>query len=855
MTTLKIQEYNGPQVMAGNEQQAPIRAVVEIPGYKILKVLGKGGMAIVYLAIQESIGRHVALKILAPDHSDETFSDRFLREARIISQLAHPNIITIYDAGVQQTYHYMAMEYIAGKNLTEARDGLSRKLKVDIIKQIAQALDYAGRKGYVHRDIKPENIMLHEDGRAILTDFGIARGKDVKRALTQTGKAIGTPYFMSPEQTKGLEVDHRSDIYSLGVVLYQAIAGRVPFDGSSIVEIGIKHISEPIPALPPGMEIFQPIINKCMSKEPAHRFQTASELYQALHAIPEAQLDYIDAKARAMKNASASHATQLLSSQPSVELLADSASRSATGSATRDAVPRMRAQRVSKPVDITRTDEFKRLRRRNRNWLLLLLLMALGAAGYYQKAVLISLWQQHVQPLVAQYLPQDAAQPSVQNTAPATAAAKPAGTAAAPAAPAVPAQAANPATGNDVTAPAAQEKSAQDVIADVQMLKDKLRINPDDATARQDLVQARHWFRDKLEAALAKKDVDGARQILDATQKAFPRAGQLPAFSQIEKRIDMVDQFNAHMEQARVYMATNAVAKPAGANALEQYLAAARIDPHAPEVREGLQHVAQYYFTKAREARTQNKISDAIQYTATGLQAVNDDPALLALQTELKTDVRQAQTIAHMLQDADAMMRNNQVLDPVAANAYKTYREILRRAPNNPDALAGLQQVQLWLTGRIQALYDKQEYLPARELASRARSAFPKSAAFAPLQKKIDKAIDSTYPNINHIEFAATPVTSISGSSRLDKLAPGQTLYAGFTFKNFYDAQTVLTARLKDSNDTQVYDQQQVTVSGRKGQGFFALRLPNPGSSNGSYNVEIFMNNARILKATLSGLH
>jgi len=851
MTTFKIQEYNGPQVMAGNEQQAPIRAVVEIPGYKILKVLGKGGMAIVYLAIQESIGRHVALKILAPDHTDETFSDRFLREARIISQLAHPNIITIYDAGVQQTYHYMAMEYIPGKNLTEARDGLSRKLKVDVIKQIAQALDYAGKKGYVHRDIKPENIMLHEDGRAILTDFGIARGKDAKRALTQTGKAIGTPYFMSPEQTKGLEVDHRSDIYSLGVVLYQAIAGRVPFDGSSIVEIGIKHISEPIPTLPPGMEIFQPIINKCMSKEPAHRFQTASDLYQALHAIPEAQLDYIDAKARAMKNASASNATQILSSQPSVEILANSASRSATGSATRDAVPRMRAHRVSKPVDITRTDEFKRLRRRNRNWLLLLLLIALCAVGYYQKAVLISLWQQHVQPLVAQYLPQDAAQPSAQNSAPATPVSKPAGPAASTAPPAAPAQA----TGDDVIASAAQEKSAQDVIADVQMLKDKLRINPDDAAARQDLVQARHWFRDKLEVALAKKDVDGAQQILDATRKAFPRAGQLPAFSQIEKRIDKIEQFNAHMEQARVYMATNAVAKPAGANALEQYLAAARIDPNAPDVREGLQHVAQYYFNKAKEARAQNKISDAIQYTATGLQAVNDDPALIALQTELKTDVRQAQTISHMLQDADVMMRKNQVLDPVAANAYKTYRDILRRAPNNPDALAGLQQVQLWLTGRIQALYDKQEYLPARELVGRAQTAFPKSAAFAPLQKKIDKAIDSTYPNINHIEFAATPVTSISGSSRLDKLAPGQTLYAGFTFKNFYDDQTVLIARLKDSSDTQVYDQQQVTVSGRKGQGFFALRLPNPGSSNGSYNVEIFMNNARILKATLSGLH
>ena len=133
--------------MAGNNQQAPVTPVVNIPGYKILEVLGKGGMAIVYLAVQESIGRNVALKILAPDHTDETFSDRFLREARIVSQLTHPNIITIFDAGVHQGYHYMTMEYIPGKNLTQARDALGRKQKIGAIKQIAMALDYAGKKG------------------------------------------------------------------------------------------------------------------------------------------------------------------------------------------------------------------------------------------------------------------------------------------------------------------------------------------------------------------------------------------------------------------------------------------------------------------------------------------------------------------------------------------------------------------------------------------------------------------------------------------------------------------------------------------------------------------------------------
>ena len=186
-----------------------VSSVVQLPGYEIKDVLGKGGMAVVYLAIQKSIGRQVALKILAPDHTDDSFTERFLSEARIVSSLAHPNIITIYDAGVHQGCHFMAMEYVPGKNLRDARDLLNRKHKIAIIKQIALALDYAGKKGYVHRDIKPENILLHEDGRAILTDFGIARNQNAAQGLTITGKIIGTPYYMSPEQTKGLKVDSR----------------------------------------------------------------------------------------------------------------------------------------------------------------------------------------------------------------------------------------------------------------------------------------------------------------------------------------------------------------------------------------------------------------------------------------------------------------------------------------------------------------------------------------------------------------------------------------------------------------------------------------------------------------------
>ena len=282
---------------------------IQISGYRIMRELGHGGMAHVYLAVQESFGREVALKILSPHLTDdEEFSKRFLREARIVSQLNHPNIVTVYDAGKQGKYHYMSMEYIPGKDLKQLKDSISRKEAIRIVKDVANALEFAGSKGIVHRDVKPENIMIHQsDNRVILMDFGIAHGDDVSHGMTQTGKAIGTPHFMSPEQTKGLKVDHRSDIYSLGVVLYQLLSGNLPFDADSAVAVGIKHLTAPIPLLPGGLEIFQPIINHCLSKEPQHRYQKAAELIAALSNITDEQLENIKTKATDFKKAGSDH--------------------------------------------------------------------------------------------------------------------------------------------------------------------------------------------------------------------------------------------------------------------------------------------------------------------------------------------------------------------------------------------------------------------------------------------------------------------------------------------------------------------------------------------------------------------
>lgn len=269
---------------------------MEIPGYKILKTLGQGGMATVYLAIQESFDRKVALKVMSAQLAqDPAFGDRFQREARIVSQMNHPNIVTVYDVGVVDNHHYLAMQYVDGKELRYRFGDMNLATKIQVVRDVSSALHYAGNKGYVHRDVKPENVMMSdEDGRAILMDFGIAKASDGNHSMTKTGTAIGTPYYMSPEQAQGKPVDRRSDLYSLGVMFFQLLTGYVPYDAESGVAIGIKHITEPVPLLPKHLRVFQPILEKIMAKDPDRRYQTGAEIIRDLDAIDMSKLDQVD---------------------------------------------------------------------------------------------------------------------------------------------------------------------------------------------------------------------------------------------------------------------------------------------------------------------------------------------------------------------------------------------------------------------------------------------------------------------------------------------------------------------------------------------------------------------------------
>lgn len=257
-----------------------------IKGYRFIRRLGYTEYSGVYLAERESTHMQVVLKVLrqAPGEDDrEGAFDRFLQEYETIADMDHPNIVRIYDLGVADNHAHIAMEYLNGGDLrAKIERGISTRQAVQYLRQIAGALSAVHAAGVLHRDLKPGNIMLRRDGSLALIDFGLAKRARLDSEITESGRIFGTPYYMSPEQGHGNEVDPRSDLYSLGIIFYEMLTGDKPFMADTAMGIIYLHAHAPIPLLPPRVGQYQALINMLLAKSPADRLQSAAQIEEWL---------------------------------------------------------------------------------------------------------------------------------------------------------------------------------------------------------------------------------------------------------------------------------------------------------------------------------------------------------------------------------------------------------------------------------------------------------------------------------------------------------------------------------------------------------------------------------------------
>jgi len=261
--------------------------------YELIEKIGEGGMAVVYKAKDRLLNRYVAIKILRPEFTqDEQFLESFKRESQAAAGLQHPNIVSIYDVGRTGNINFIVMELVDGRPLSDLikeKGRLDYKTTIDIAKQMASALSIAHKHQIIHRDVKPHNIMITSDGVAKLTDFGIARAVSNATMVADTSKIIGSVHYFSPEQARGAYVDERSDIYSLGIVMFEMLTGRVPFDGETPVEVALKHINEDVPSpaklvpgIPPALD---KIVLKATDKYQTERYKSVDEMLEALKNV------------------------------------------------------------------------------------------------------------------------------------------------------------------------------------------------------------------------------------------------------------------------------------------------------------------------------------------------------------------------------------------------------------------------------------------------------------------------------------------------------------------------------------------------------------------------------------------
>jgi serine/threonine-protein kinase PpkA len=581
---------------------------VHVAGFDIQRELGKGGMATVYLAVQENFRREVALKVMAPALvADPSFAERFLREARIVANLAHPNIVAVYDVGVSGDNYFLAMEFHKGGDLaSKIAGGISHSRAIDIVRQIAGALAYAHSNGFVHRDIKPGNVLFSKHGHVVLTDFGIAKAADTstdltqvkrvvgEREMTKEGSIVGTPSYMSPEQARGRAVDGRADIYSLGILLYEMLTGNVPYHSTDPFAVAIMHINEPTPQLPPEHAVFQPLLDKLLAKEPEDRFQTGGELIEALKEL-----------ARVVE-----------APKPTPEELR-------TVIVPRSEIP----ESARKPGQ-------------GRN-----LQIAVGAGALVVVAALVG-W----------LLVEPAAPPGSQAGSTQGETAQATGDASSPAAddsaqtPDVPLAAGGSSARVQQLLRDADLAIQQNRLSSppgdnaLEMYQQVFDLDPGNREAREGQVRVADRYLELAKDAVRERRVRSARRYVDKVQQFAPGHPELAAAQQLVANAEREGAGGQRNElrimgllgQARIAFNDDKLTTPEGSSAWDKYRAVLKLEPNHPEALDGIQRVASSYLQLAQGEIAKGNYEKADEYLAKAAMVSPTHPGLPAARSEVQ---------------------------------------------------------------------------------------------------------------------------------------------------------------------------------------------------------------------------
>ncbi len=820
-------------------------------------------MAEVYLAIQQSFGREVALKLLSPTLAkDRNFSERFLREARIVSRLVHPNIVTVYDVGVADGRHYLSMEYIPGEDLKQARSSLSLEQRLNVVRDIARALAFAGRKGYVHRDVKPENILLHEDdGRAVLMDFGIARTADLKSGMTQTGTAIGTPHYMSPEQAKGQEVDPRSDLYSLGVVLFFLLSGRVPFDADSVVAVGVKHVADPVPQLPDPMQRFQSIIDRAMAKDPAHRFQSGDEFIAALDQIPAAELERIKSAMQVGKGrlvAADAEAPTLISLAPvmtggakPVPAPTVRVKRTAPAAAAK----RQAAARGSRP-SVAPEEPVTAVAERTSHslwpWLAGIFIASLIAyVVYFQQQLpveerirlpqhLLAHWRAVAREVggetLAGLLGEESPVGSMEGQR--------AGDESAEAEQAAKAAAEAQAAAREQQLQQAQEwlrtleQEPQRAADIVDLYRQLLQQDSEDSDALALQDQLRQRYQWLFDTTLAAADTDAAAEWLARLERDFgSNPGLQERLREVQERIARQRQIGVLLSEASALAEEKAWTLPADDSALQRYRAVLALEPGNAGALEGIEQLVEVLERQARRQMGAGQWPQAQQSLQEALSIDGGNRQLQKLlgQTETQQQVLSLMRRARQLSDQGKLLGHSD------DSVYSVTGKVLKLQSGHTEARAMRRDLEDGLVGSVEALLQSQRYDDVRAQLARALSYFPASERLQSLKAANEAAIEeANRPLVEQLRVSNQPIEDLGGLQVAQFPAVRQ-LHVGFLYRRFDAAGSAVTAHLYEGADAIEVAQTEVTLSRSEGEQYFRLASPLREFAADAYRLELRM--------------